>query len=80
MKTFDSSKPPQPLSRRHFIQTAAVGAVALGARSGPNVFAADADKPAILGGKPVHTGGWPGWPQWRQEWEADVIKILRSGR
>ena len=68
------------LTRRHFIQTAAASTVALSARSGPNVFAADAAKPAVLGGKPAHTGGWPKWPEWRKEWEAQVLDVLRSGR
>jgi len=71
------------LTRRSFIHTAAASSAALtwlSARTGPNVFAADADKPALLGGKPAHTGGWPKWPEWRQEWEADVLKVLRSGR
>jgi dTDP-4-amino-4,6-dideoxygalactose transaminase len=71
------------LTRRHFIQSAAASSAALAwlsARTGPNVFAADAAKPAILGGKPAHTGGWPGWPEWRQQWEPDVLEILRSGR
>jgi dTDP-4-amino-4,6-dideoxygalactose transaminase len=80
MKTSHSSKHHHPLTRRHFIQTAAASAVALGARTGPNVFAADADKPAVLGGKPAHTGGWPKWPEWRQEWEAQVLEVLRSGK
>ncbi|MBI5821808.1 MAG: DegT/DnrJ/EryC1/StrS family aminotransferase [Verrucomicrobia bacterium] len=71
------------LTRRHFIQTAAAGSAALtwlGGHSGSNVFAADAAKPAVLGGKPAHTGGWPKWPEWHQEWEAQVLDVLRSGK
>ncbi|MCX6909623.1 MAG: DegT/DnrJ/EryC1/StrS family aminotransferase [Verrucomicrobia bacterium] len=71
------------LTRRSFIQTAAASSAAitwLSARSGPNVFAADAAKPALLGGKRAHTGGWPKWPEWRKEWEAQVLDVLRSGR
>ncbi len=71
------------LTRRHFIQTAAAGSAAitwLGGRSGPDVFAAEVDKPVVLGGKPAHTGGWPKWPEWRQEWEAQVLDVLRSGK
>jgi|GEM_PF-3637535 len=49
MKALDFSKPFRHLIRRHFIQTAAASAVALSARSGPNVFAADAAKPSLLG-------------------------------
>ena len=44
------------------------------------MFAAEADKPALLGGTPVHKGGWSKWPEWRESWEPDVLKVLRSGR
>jgi len=44
------------------------------------VFAAGADKPALLGGTPVHQGGWPGWPDWREAWEPEIVDVLRSGR
>jgi dTDP-4-amino-4,6-dideoxygalactose transaminase len=52
----------------------------MSAGRGPAVFAAEADKPALLGGKPVHKGGWPRWPEWRQSWEPEVLKVLRSGQ
>ena len=71
------------ITRRSFIHTTAASSGALtwlSGRGGPNVFAADADKPAILGGTPVHAGGWPKWPEWRQEWEAQVLDVLRSGK
>jgi dTDP-4-amino-4,6-dideoxygalactose transaminase len=70
------------MTRRDFVRTTAATSAALtwlSARIAPNVFAADASKPVLLGGKPAHTGGWPKWPEWRQEWEPDVLKILRSG-
>ena len=38
-----------------------------------------ADKPALLGGTPVHKGSWPRWPEWRQAWEPSVLQVLRSG-
>jgi dTDP-4-amino-4,6-dideoxygalactose transaminase len=38
------------------------------------------DKPALLGGSPVHKGGWPQWPEWRQSWEPSVLDVLRSGK
>jgi dTDP-4-amino-4,6-dideoxygalactose transaminase len=69
-------------TRRGFIRRAAAGSVALtwlGAHRAPNVFAAEADKPALLGGTPVHKGGWARWPQWREAWEAEVLKVFRSG-
>ena len=70
-------------TRRTFIRTTAVGSVALGwlgAGRRPTVFAAEASKPALLGGTPVHTGGWAKWPEWSQTWEPDVLKVFRSGK
>lgn len=68
------------LTRRGFIRTAAGAAAITGlaAGCGPTVFAQSADKPAVLGGTPVHSGGWTSWPQWRQEWEAKIIEVYRS--
>ncbi len=43
-------------------------------------LAAQASKPAILGGTPVHQGGWTPWPQWNQSWEPEMLKVFRSGR
>ena len=71
------------VTRRGFVRKAAAGSAALswlGARRAPVVFAAEADKPALLGGRPSHTGGWPRWPEWRESWEPEILKILRSGR
>jgi dTDP-4-amino-4,6-dideoxygalactose transaminase len=70
------------LTRRRFVQAAAAGSAGLAwtsVRHAPTVLAADAGKPALLGGTPVHRGGWPGWPDWREEWEADILRVLRSG-
>jgi len=72
-----------PLTRRTFIRTTTAGSLGfawLSARRSPNVFAAEADKPALLGGTPVHKGGWAKWPQWRETWEPEVLKVFRSGR
>ncbi|MBI4658117.1 MAG: DegT/DnrJ/EryC1/StrS family aminotransferase [Verrucomicrobia bacterium] len=71
------------LTRRGFIGRAAAGSAALtwlSARRAPTVFAADAAKPALLGGAPVHQGGWANWPTWRESWEPAVLKVFRSGR
>jgi perosamine synthetase len=71
------------LTRRGFIRNAVAGSAALSwlsARQAPTAFAAETAKPALLGGTPVHTGGWPGWPAWRESWEPAVLKVLRSGR
>ena len=56
------------VSRRGFVRMAAAGSAALswlGGRRAPLVFAAEVDKPALLGGRPSHNGTWPRWPQWR---------------
>ncbi len=71
------------LTRRRFMRTAAAGSAALvwaGAPRMPMAFAAKADRPALLGGTPVHQAAWPGWPQWRESWEPRIIEVLRSGR
>ncbi len=72
-----------PMTRRKFIRTAAAGSAALtwlSSGKAPGVFAAEAVKPALLGGTPAHKGGWTSWPQWRQSWEPEVLKVLRSCR
>jgi dTDP-4-amino-4,6-dideoxygalactose transaminase len=51
----------------------------LGGRRAPMAYAAEASKPALLGGTPVHQGGWAKWPQWREAWEPEVLKVFRSG-
>ena len=76
-------KDNQTLTRRSFIRTTAAGSVALswlGAGRAPRAYAAEAAKPALLGGTPVHQGGWTRWPQWREAWEPEMLKVWRSGR
>jgi dTDP-4-amino-4,6-dideoxygalactose transaminase len=71
------------LTRRRFIHQTAAGSAALtllGTGMAPLATAAEASKPALLGGAPVHQGGWPGWPVWRETWEPAVLEVLRSGR
>jgi dTDP-4-amino-4,6-dideoxygalactose transaminase len=70
------------LTRRGFIRTAAASSLALGwfnSGRSPAGFAAESAKPALLGGTPVHTGGWAKWPEWLEAWEAPVLKVFRSG-
>ena len=70
------------LTRREFVQRAATGSAALtwlAAGQAPMVFAAETAKPALLGGTPVHPGGWPNWPIWQESWEPAIVKVLRSG-
>jgi dTDP-4-amino-4,6-dideoxygalactose transaminase len=71
------------LSRRGFLRNAAAGTAALSWLRAPKrhtVFAAGAATPALLGGTPVHSGGWPGWPAWREIWEPAILDVLRSRR
>lgn len=71
------------LTRRGFVRTAAAGSAALAGlavQPAPMGFAAEADKPALLGGTPVHKGGWPSWPQWDELWEPQIVEALRSGQ
>ncbi|QEC52198.1 dTDP-4-amino-4,6-dideoxygalactose transaminase [Anseongella ginsenosidimutans] len=47
----------------------------------PAGIAGEIAKPAILGGRPVLSGNWPGWPIWNPETdEKRIIEVLRSGR
>jgi len=71
------------LTRRGFVRAAAAGSAALAwlsARRASTALAVRADKPALLGGTPVHQGGWPKWPQWHESWEPEIVEVLRSGR
>lgn len=71
------------LTRRGFLRTATAGSLALawfGGRRPSAAFASEAARPALLGGTPVHTGGWTKWPEWRQDWEPEVLKVFRSCR
>jgi len=71
------------LTRRSFIRSAAASSIALGwlgAEKPPRALAGEAGKPALLGGTPVHEGGWAKWPEWQEGWEPKVLKVFRSGR
>lgn len=65
------------LSRRKFMQSAAAGSALLSVS--PAILTAQ-EKPALMGGAPVRQKNWHGWPEWRQEWEAKVLEVMRSGR
>lgn len=70
------------VTRRKFIRRATAGSAALtwlSSRKAPMAMGNEAAKPVILGGAPVHQGGWPKWPTWRESWEPAIVKILRSG-
>jgi len=66
--------------RREFLGAAAAAVAGAGLFRARVFGAARADVPALLGGTPVHTGGWPAWPEWRQAWEPSILEILRSGK
>ncbi|MDW8131291.1 MAG: DegT/DnrJ/EryC1/StrS family aminotransferase [Bryobacterales bacterium] len=61
------------MNRRHFLTVAGTGV-------GPLVVRADAEKPALLGGKPVRTEPFPSWPKMDATEEKLLLEVLRSGR
>lgn len=70
------------VSRRQFIATASVGAVASVASSrlpGSLKMEKKAGNLAMLGGQPIRTKAWPEWPVWNREAEDEIIAVLRSG-
>lgn len=80
------------ISRRKFLEkTTAAGAGAmavrvtslsgvLGAATGPNLLAAEDNKPAKLGGSKAHPGGWPDWPVQDQTEQKALLDTLHSGQ
>jgi dTDP-4-amino-4,6-dideoxygalactose transaminase len=58
---------------------AAVAAGATRAASAP-VFAAGADKPALLGGTPVRTAPFPSWPVVDAREEKELLGVLHGGK
>ena len=72
-------------SRREFVKqnsVAGLGAVlATGVTPGLYAgFSKEASIPAVLGGEPIRTKGWPVWPQWNPATDdAGVLKVLKSG-
>jgi perosamine synthetase len=66
--------------RREFIGLAAATAAGASLFRKSIFGQAPADKPALLGGTPVHSGGWPRWPEWRESWEPSILQVLRSGQ
>lgn len=64
------------LSRRGFIAASTAAGVGLTLTSP----AAAAEKPAVLGGKPVRKGGYQSWPVVKEEDEKAVLDAVRTGR
>lgn len=79
-----------PCTRRKFLKSTAVtGAGAavfrygtltgiLGSIAGPNLFAAESEKPAKLGGKPVRTAAFPAWPIIDETEDKALLEVLHS--
>jgi len=78
-------------SRRDFIKRnslTGMGAL-LASSGGSSVLASNthfasktgiADVPALLGGTPVHTGGWPRWPAWNPATDEKLLlESIRNG-
>ncbi|MGE0760960.1 MAG: DegT/DnrJ/EryC1/StrS family aminotransferase [Pirellulaceae bacterium] len=73
------------LNRRGFLQQSSIGAAGLtmaaGVLGSSSVHAAAAaSKPALLGGTPVRTKGFPGWPVVQQNDRDSWRKVLDEGR
>lgn len=70
----------KPISRRDFLATTTAAGVALGSGATPNLFAADSEKPAKLGGAPVRQEPFPAWPIIDDVDEKAVLDVMRSGK
>lgn len=66
-------------SRREFFRLTGGALASISVLPSRAIARAAADKPALLGGTPVHGGSWPQWPEWRETWEPSVLQVLRSG-
>lgn len=82
--------PSNHFSRREFLKRNSL--TGLGAVLTPSVVAKTvkhtttatsfslAEPPALLGGKPVRSKGWPTWPIWKPETdEKQLLEVIRSG-
>ena len=73
------------MSRRTFINRTSLSIAGTAVASGISLASNPKinrifDKPAILGGSPIHKRSWPEWPLWDPEAdEALIIQVLRSG-
>ena len=67
----------QEFNRRSFMAAAAAAGVGLSLASRPT---AAAEKPAILGGKPVRTQPFPSWPITDEREEKRLLDVLHNGK
>lgn len=71
--------PDPSISRRRFVEGAgAAAAAAMTLRSASSAYA-DGDRPAVLGGRPIRSGGWPSWPVTDEGEERALSDVLHSG-
>jgi perosamine synthetase len=71
----------QSLNRRRFVAATAAAGVGLAmGKVAAGAPAAAADKPALLGGKPVKTRPFPAWPHCDALEERGMLATLRSGQ
>ena len=72
------------MNRRQFLSTTAVAAAGLGLSNAHGTEKTNAAggfaKPAILGGKPVRTAGWPKWPVFSETEDHELLDALHSGK
>ncbi|MHC4489224.1 MAG: DegT/DnrJ/EryC1/StrS family aminotransferase [Planctomycetota bacterium] len=71
------------LTRRQFLSTASVGAIAAAASAQIPAYGNPSNKTrklAILGGQPVRTKRFPRWPIWDKTEEKSILAALNSGR
>jgi hypothetical protein len=66
------------VTRRRFLAASGAAATACG-MSAFGAARKDAGKLAILGGTPVHRGGWQRWPVWDAGDEDELLAAVRSG-
>lgn len=71
------------LTRRQFLSTTSVGAIAVAASARIPAYGnltKKASKLAILGGQPVRTKRFPRWPRWDKTEEKSILNALNSGK
>jgi dTDP-4-amino-4,6-dideoxygalactose transaminase len=85
VSTKQNKMPENELSRRDFLKRNSLASLAIVLAPGtssslfPNSIS-DANKPALLGGKPVLDTAWVKWPVWNPETDEKlVLNVLRSG-
>jgi dTDP-4-amino-4,6-dideoxygalactose transaminase len=71
------------ITRRRFLETTSLAGAGLSLTLGSTTHGAEttgASKPAVLGGKPTCSNGFPGWPVYDQTEEKALLETLHSGQ